>query len=90
MTHRRWSRGSMDAAQAQQMRRRWPVMTLPMVAMRPRKVSQGLMTAGALAVAAFVALYFPNRDDTGGAILVAAFAFLASVIGLAASDAFAR
>src|SRR5687767_15944995 len=56
----------------------------PMVAMRPRKMSQGLTTAGALAVAAFVALYFPNRDDTGGAIFGAAFAFSASVIGLAA------
>jgi hypothetical protein len=31
-------------------------------------MSQGLTTAGALAVAAFLALYFPNRDDTGGAI----------------------
>ena len=44
------------------------MMTVPMVAMRPRKMSQGLTTAGALAVAAFAALYFPNRDDTGGAI----------------------
>lgn len=60
------------------------MMTLPMFAMRPRKMSQGLTTAGALAVAAFVALYFPNRDDTGGAIFGAAFAFCASVIGLAA------
>src|SRR5512145_547675 len=56
----------------------------PMVAMRPRKMSQGLTTAGALAVAAFLALYFPNRDDTGGAIFGAAFAFCASVIGFAA------
>src|SRR5687767_15769451 len=53
-------------------------MTVAMVAMRPRKMSQGLTTAGALAVAAFVALYFPNRDDTGGAIFGAAFAFCAS------------
>ena len=60
------------------------MMALPMVAMRPRKMSQGLMTAGALAVAAFIALYFPNRDDTGGAIFGAAFAFCASVIGFAA------
>ena len=60
------------------------MMTLPMVAMRPRKMSQGLTTAGALAVAAFLALYFPNRDDTGGAIFGAAFAFCASVIGFAA------
>ena len=79
-----------DAVHALQKERRWPVMTLPMVAMRPRKMSQGLTTAGALAVAAFVALYFPNRDDTGGAIFGAAFAFCASVIGLAAADAFAH
>jgi membrane protease YdiL (CAAX protease family) len=59
-------------------------MTVPMVAMRPRKMSQGLTTAGALAVAAFLALYFPNRDDTGGAIFGAAFTFCASVIGFAA------
>ena len=59
------------------------MMTLPMFAM-PRRISQGLTTAGALAVAAFVALYFPNRDDTGGAIFGAAFAFCASVIGFAA------
>ena len=62
------------------------MMTLPMFAMRPRRISQGLTTAGALAVAAFVALYFPNRDDTGGAIFGAASAFCASVIGLAAVE----
>ena len=60
------------------------MMTVPMVAMRPRKMSQGLTTAGALAVAAFVALYFPNRDDTGGAIVGAALIFCASAIGFAA------
>ena len=59
-------------------------MTLPMVAMRPRKMSRGLTTAGVLAVAAFIALYVPNRDDVGGAIFGAAFAFCASVIGFAA------
>jgi hypothetical protein len=42
-------------------------MTLPLVDVRPRKVSQGLTTAGALAAAAFVALYCPNRVNTGGA-----------------------
>ena len=42
------------------------------------------MTAGVLALAAFVVLYFPNRDDAGGAIIGAAFAFCASVPGLAA------
>ncbi len=52
--------------------------------MRPRKMRHGLTTAGALAVAAFIALYVPNRDDVGGAIFGAAFAFCASVIGFAA------
>jgi membrane protease YdiL (CAAX protease family) len=61
------------------------VMTRPMVATRPRKMSQDLTTAGALAVATFVALYFPNRDDTASAIFGAVFAFCASVIGLAAA-----
>jgi hypothetical protein len=65
-------------------------MTLPMVAMRPHKMSQGLTTAAALAVAAFAALYSPNRDDTGGAIFGAALAFCASVIGLAAAFAHCR
>ena len=60
------------------------MITLAMVAMRPRKISQGLMAAGVLAVAAFLALYFPNRDDTSGAIVGAAFAFCASAIGFAA------
>lgn len=59
-------------------------MTLAVVAIRPHKMSQGVTTAGALAVAAFVAQYFPNRDDTGSAIFGAAFAFCASVIGFAA------
>ena len=58
----------------------------PAAGLQPRKVSQRLTTAGALAVAAFVALYFPNRDDTGGAIFGAMFAFGASVIGLTAVE----
>ena len=49
-----------------------------------RQINQGLMAAGVLAAAAFLALYVPNRDDTGGAIFGAAFAFCASVIGFAA------
>lgn len=52
--------------------------------MQGRQVNHDLMTAGALAVAAFVALHFPNRDDTGGAIFGAALIFCASVIGFAA------
>jgi membrane protease YdiL (CAAX protease family) len=52
--------------------------------MQPREVSDGLTTAGALALAAFVALYFPARDDTAGGLVGAAFVFCASVIGLAA------
>jgi membrane protease YdiL (CAAX protease family) len=47
-------------------------------------MSHSLATAGALAVAAFLALYFPNRDDTAGAIFGAAFVFCASVVGFAA------
>ena len=47
-------------------------------------VRQGLMVAGVLAAAAFLALYFPNRDDTGGAIVGAALAFCASAIRFAA------
>lgn len=45
---------------------------------------QSVMAAGVLAAAAFLALYFPNRDDTGDAILGAVVAFCASAIGLAA------
>ena len=47
-------------------------------------MSQSLTTAGALAVAVFLALYFPNRDDTAGAIFGAVFVLCASVIGFAA------
>jgi hypothetical protein len=30
-----------------------------------RQINQGLMAAGVLVAAAFLALYVPNRDDTG-------------------------
>jgi membrane protease YdiL (CAAX protease family) len=49
-----------------------------------RQINQGLMAAGVLAAAAFLALYVPNRGDTGGAIVGAALAFCASAIGFAA------
>jgi membrane protease YdiL (CAAX protease family) len=49
-----------------------------------RQINQDLMAAGVLAAAAFLALYFPNCDDTGGAIVGAALAFCASAIGFAA------
>jgi membrane protease YdiL (CAAX protease family) len=55
-----------------------------MLATRPGKISQSLMAAGVLTAAAFLALYFPNRDNTGGAIVGAALAFCASAIGFAA------
>jgi hypothetical protein len=60
------------------------VLTLPIVGMRPHEMSQDLTTAGALAVAAFAALYVSNPDDPGGAVFGAAFACGASTIGLAA------
>jgi membrane protease YdiL (CAAX protease family) len=49
-----------------------------------RQLNQDLMAAGVLAAAAFLALYFPNRDDASGAIVGAVLAFSASVIGFAA------
>jgi membrane protease YdiL (CAAX protease family) len=49
-----------------------------------RQFNQHLMTAAALAGAAFVALYFPNHDDTGGAIAGGVLVFCASAIALAA------
>jgi membrane protease YdiL (CAAX protease family) len=55
-----------------------------MIAARPRKIIQGLMAAGVLAVAVFLSLYFPGRDDTTGAQVGAAFAFGAGAIGFAA------
>jgi membrane protease YdiL (CAAX protease family) len=48
-----------------------------------RQLNQDLMVPGVLAAAAFLALYFPSRDDTGGAIVGAALAFCASAIGFA-------
>jgi hypothetical protein len=49
-----------------------------------RQSNQALMATGVLAAAAFLALYVPNRDDTGGAIVGAALTFVASAIGFAA------
>ncbi|QQS45159.1 MAG: CPBP family intramembrane metalloprotease [Acidobacteriota bacterium] len=43
-----------------------------------------LMVVGVLAAAAFVALYFPNRDDMTGAIVGAALASCGSAMGFAA------
>lgn len=40
--------------------------------------------AVAVAVAVFIALYFPDRDDTSGAVFGALFAFGAAALGLAA------
>ncbi len=47
-------------------------------------VRQNLMAAGVLAAAAFLGLHFPSRDDTAGAMVGAALAFLGSAIGFAA------
>ena len=47
-------------------------------------LNHNVMSSGVLAAAAFLALYFPNRDDAGGAMVGAALSFCASVIGFAA------
>jgi membrane protease YdiL (CAAX protease family) len=49
-----------------------------------RPLNQDLAAAAVLAVAAFLAMYFPDRDDTVGAIVGAALIFCASAIGFAA------
>lgn len=61
---------------------RWLVSSPTVFASRPWRGV--VMAAGVVAVAVFLALYFPQRDDTSGAVVGAAFAFGAAALGLAA------
>ncbi len=45
-----------------------------------------VMAAGGIAAVVFLALYFPEREDTSGAVLGAVFALVASALGLAAVE----
>ena len=66
------------------------MMTRPMVAMRPRKMSGGLTTAGALAVAAFVACISPTATTRVAQSLGRPSPFVRVSLDSLRSDAFAH